>query len=194
MKTRFFTLIEILGVIVLISILTAIGVGGYMYAMDSSKESATAATIKRVEAGVDALINDGLMQKTSKMNSDVGNGYVTITVNPDPTADNRLMFGDTGKYTNADKLKAAYKSFTSAIDADNISKSINSDNQLTDGWGNPIYIRYPGKFNRGGVDIISAGSNGKFGKSAADTIPVAITDYCDDGEWVCDDVANFQVR
>ena len=194
MKKHYFTLIEILGVIVLISILASIGIGGYMYAMESSKESATIASIKRIEAGIDALIQAGLMQKTSKMTSDTGNGYVTITVNPDPTVADRLMFGASGKYSKDADLKKAYKTFTSAIDADNIGKSIDSDNCLTDGWGNPIYIRYPGKFNRGGVDIISAGSDGKFGTAAGDTIPVVITDYCTDGEWTCDDVANFQVR
>ena len=65
MKKANFTLIEILGVIVLIVILAAIGIASYMYAVESSKESATKATIERINAGVDGLNNsNGLMLKT----------------------------------------------------------------------------------------------------------------------------------
>jgi len=189
MKKVNFTLIEILGVIVLIVILAAIGIASYMYAVESSKESATKATIERITAGVDGLNNsNGLMLKTL---SGSKTEFVNITFNPDPNASDRLKFGD-NKYESTDDLEKAYKAFAKAIDGETIQKHVNNKFIIVDGWGNPILIRYPGYFNKGGIDIISPGADGKFGKDGKDTVPLDKEQFRDeDGNWICDDIANF---
>ena len=51
-KRQSFSLIELLAVIAVIGILVGIGVGGYSYAMNSAKESATrSARVPRVMTG-----------------------------------------------------------------------------------------------------------------------------------------------
>ena len=73
-----------------------------------------------------------------------------------------------------------------------------------DGWGQPLHIRFPGKFNKGSFDIISAGSDGKFGTNEKSwdenggEPPVQMVPgggkagYRDpDGDLICDDIANF---
>jgi Tfp pilus assembly protein PilE len=52
MKKHNFTLLEILGVVALIVILMLISVGAYTYAMDSSREKATKATIARLDSAL----------------------------------------------------------------------------------------------------------------------------------------------
>ncbi len=59
---RNFTLIEILSVTLLISLLAAIGIAGYTYAMESSKESATKAMIVRLTAAFEALREEGYVK------------------------------------------------------------------------------------------------------------------------------------
>ena len=196
---RNFTLIEILSVTLLISLLAAIGIAGYTYAMESSKESATKAMIVRLTAAFEALREEGLLPKT-----DVGNGteYVAVIFNDDPTTAVSTGKSDGLRYKvetkhipigdNNTKRMKAYKIFAKNIGTDNIERHINSDKEIIDGWGNPIYVRYPGKINKGGFDIISAGSNGTFGENEAAAPPDDITEYLDDdGEWICDDVANI---
>ena len=63
--------------------------------------------------------------------------------------------------------------------------------EVIDSWGNAVYFRYPGVLNKGGFDLISAGSDGAFGTGAADTPSGTLTDYRDGAEWICDDIANF---
>ena len=189
MKKAEFTLIEILGVTVLISILAAIGIAGYMYAVESSKESATEAAIERLRAGIESLNDEGLMLKTL---SGSKTEFVKITFNPDPTASGRLKFGD-NEYESTDDLEKAYKIFAKAIDGAALKKHLNANNIIVDGWGNPILIRFPGKFNRGGFDIISPGSDGKFGEDDGKSdVPTDLKEFQDDnGDWNCDDIANF---
>ena len=199
---RKFTLIEILGVTILISILAAIGIAAYSYAMESSKESATRALITRVSTAFEALREEGLLPRTQGSS---GTEFLMLVFNPDPTTVNYsgtdkdekgLRFTDGTSSTelgssNTDKAKA-YKLFAKAIGADSIKRNLNEKNQLTDSWGNPIYVRYPGKFNRGGFDIIAAGSDGGFSEDIDSTPSDDIDDYRDsDNEWLCDDITNF---
>ena len=194
-----FTLIEILAVTLLISLLAAIGIAGYTYAVESSKEKATIAMIHRLSVAFDALREEGLLPKT------VSNGsttYLNVAFNPDPTAGGNdagelLYYSKNSNKTDplgankAARVKA-YKLFAKSIETDNIARFLDADNQIIDGWGNPIYIRYPGKINRGGFDIISAGPDGLFGENAATTPPDEISKYRDDdGQWICDDIANI---
>lgn len=197
---RNFTLVEVLGVTILISILAAIGVAAYTYAMESSKESATRALITRLGATFETLRADGMLPRTK-----IGTGteFLMLVFDPDPAnaaetgkteglrfsdGSNTIQFGGS---SNTDKVKV-YKAFAKAIGADSLQRNLNSDNQIIDGWGNPIYVRYPGKFNRGGFDIISAGGDGLFGEDGKDEPIDDIKKYRDDdNEWLCDDVANF---
>ncbi|MBE6400277.1 MAG: type II secretion system protein [Lentisphaerae bacterium] len=190
MKKAEFTLIEILGVTVLISILAAIGIAGYMYAVESSKESATEAAIERLRAGIESLNDEGLMLKTLS-GSKTEFVKITFNPNPDPNDGDRLKFGD-NKYKDED-LEKAYKIFAKAIDGAALKKHLNANNIIVDGWGNPILIRFPGKFNRGGFDIISPGSDGKFGEDdGKSAVPTDLKEFQDDnGDWNCDDIANF---
>ncbi len=198
---RKFTLIEILGVTILISILAAIGIAAYSYAMESSKESATRALITRVSTAFEALREEGLLPKTAP-NSQSSTQFVNLVFNPDPTTVNgtqddeglRLFIdnSENDKDVNIRLNPKAYKLFAKAIGADSIKRNLNEKNQLTDSWGNPIYVRYPGKFNRGGFDIIAAGSDGGLGEDVDSTPSDDIDDYRDsDNEWLCDDITNF---
>lgn len=183
MKKEKFTLIEILGAVALIAVLLLIGIGAYTYAMDSSKEKATNATIARIENAFLQLQDKGLMKKTTGAASAV-NGFVTITFD----ADGRKL-----KLGSVELTGDAFKIFARAVDADSINSILDSDQNLTDGWGQKILVRFPGKFNRGGFDIIAPGSDGTFGSTGSETTPpVDMTDYKDsDGDLVCDDIANF---
>ena len=63
---------------------------------------------------------------------------------------------------------------------------------LRDAWGNPIYFRNPGCFNKTKYDIISAGPDGTFGSDSAATPVGDKAKYIDDDkDWICDDIANF---
>ena len=172
-----FTLIEILGVTVLIAVLAGLGIAGYSYAMESSRESATKALIARMKIGLEDLQREGKLRKT--------NGFVKVTLRlDDPTAADRLAFGSV-------KVSDGYDIFVKAISADTMKRHLNASHEIVDAWGNPVYVRFPGKFNRGGFDIIAAGSDGTFGNGSAAAPPEDSTKYRADGEWNCDDLANF---
>ena len=108
--------------------------------------------------------------------------------------DNKTVcFGNNAVGKDAKEKAEAFKLFTTALSAENVETIMDKDGYITDGWGQKIYIRYPGKFNKGNFDIISAGSDGVFGENGTeDTIPTDISKYKDDnGDLICDDLANF---
>ena len=200
---RKFTLIEILGVTILIAILAAIGIAGYTYAVESAKESATRALITRVSAALEALRAEGLMPRTVLSGSNTT--FVTIRFpeikfdgSGKVDTDSLLLLVKGNKHEDnpaSEKEKEErvkrHNIFAKAVSGDGMKRHLNSDDLIIDGWGNPIYIRYPGKFNRGGFDIIAAGADGKFGSDEADDPVENSEKYRKDGEWVCDDIANF---
>lgn len=176
---RKFTLIEILGVTILISVLAAIGIASYTYAMESAKESATRATIARIGNALEALREKGLLPRISDYSS------ITIDLSANKDTD-KVKFGDDSLPRNE-----AYKIFMRAIDGESVG-----DGTINDAWGKEILVKYPGVFNRGGVDIISAGSDGVYGEAGKDEPIASVNDsnnkYRDsDGDWICDDIANF---
>ncbi|MBR2625175.1 MAG: type II secretion system protein [Lentisphaeria bacterium] len=183
MKRDNFTLIEILGVVALIIILLVIAVGAYTYAMDSSKEKSTKATIARLDNGFKVLQDKGLLVRTTAM---TGNkeGFVTVKFD----AENRkIVIGD------KELTGETFKLFAKAIDADSADGITDDAGYFCDGWDQQMYFRFPGKFNRGGFDIISPGSDGAFGEENSEFPVIDIAKYKDsaDGEAICDDVANF---
>ena len=197
MKRHNFTLVEILGVTVLLVILMVIGVGVYSYAVDSSKEKATRATITRLGNALGVLQDKGMMKMT--MVSSGNMEYLTITVD---IANEKLVLKKSPDPIEIDSR--GYKLFMQAMDADSINSILDADGRIVDGWGQPLHIRFPGKFNKGSFDIISAGSDGKFGtnekswdendgKPPVQMVPGGgKAGYRDpDGDLICDDIANF---
>ena len=159
MKKYPLTLVEIMGVVALIVILMVIAIGAYSYASDASKEKATTATITRLNNALATLNDQGVagLRTTTTGNTDT-NGYVPVKFDAD---NKKLYFGSTGIGEDAE---AVFQLFARNMDADNIDSILDKDGFIVDGWGQQILIRFPGKFNRGGFDIISAGSDGVFGE------------------------------
>ncbi len=187
MKKYPLTLIEIMGVVALIVILMVIAIGAYSYASDASKEKATTAAITRLNNALSALSDRGTGSLRTTGDT-AANGYVPVKFDAD---NKKLYFGSTTIGGEAE-----FQLFAQSMDADNIDSILDEENFIVDGWGQRILIRFPGKFNRGGFDIISAGSDGVFGEddgSASETVPpVDEEKYRDsDGEIICDDVTNF---
>ncbi|MBR7156381.1 MAG: type II secretion system protein GspG [Lentisphaeria bacterium] len=173
MKKRF-TLVEILAVVAVIAILSVIGVAGYTYAQNSSRESATKALQSRLTAALETVKNKG-------GSIPVTNAFAEITID---TQNSKFKIG------NSEVTGDDAKTFLRTIEVDTLDKHLQGD-KLIDAWGNPIYYRYPGQFNKGGIDLVSAGADGKFGADNADTPPTEISKYKDGKELVCDDVVNF---
>lgn len=194
---KHFTLTEILVVVFLIGVLTAIGFGMYSYAMNSAKESGTRALLTRVEAALETC--------NTKF------GY--IPVSKESRKFNEIQFEidsstgtiDSLKFDNGEKVSDDYlKEFLRTIDAENLKKNLQQSGDhyvLIDGWGNTIYYAYPGKFNKTSYDLYSFGADGRMGKDAdpqedllktGNSAP-SITDFKDSStnEVLCDDIFNF---
>lgn len=196
-----FTLVEVLAVMALIAILAAIGFGVYSYSKAKAKESSTEALLKQVDAGLGAFNTKfGYYPKSS------GGDFSTIKfeLNDDGTVKSVDFGGEklerqsgTGKV--ADEKNKRLEAFTKSLDMETIKNSLtepdsSGNRTLIDAWGKPIYYRSPGKFKKGGYDLISGGPDGKFGKGNAND-PTGITDLSQfretAGEHSCDDVFTF---
>ena len=187
MKKHNFTLVEILGVVALIVILMVISAGVYTYASNSAKEKATQATITRVYNALQLLQDKGML-KVTKSGSEVK--YSTLTVDAGNT---KLSFD-----SNSNSMDSkAYKLFIKAVDGESLNSILDDQNRICDAWGQPLYICFPGKFNKGGIDIISAGGDGGFGECADSSLndnngkAKEIKYKDDDGDLICDDISNF---
>ena len=185
MKKHNFTLIEILGVIALIVIIMVISIGVYSYSTDAAKEKATKATIARVHSALQILQDKGQLPVTG--------GYVNIALVPGSKLlkinNNAVGSSTSGKDNYTGKI---YTRFAQAIDADSVAAIQDAAGNLCDGWGQPLKICFPGKFNKGGIDILSPGGDGGFGEDVAEAPVTDIAKYKDaDGDLICDDVSNF---
>jgi len=85
------------------------------------------------------------------------------------------------------------------IDLESLRKNLDNNGRLVDGWGNPIYYCYPGKFNMTGYDLYSLGADGRYG-SDADELKSGNSNQLNAGkldklkdktEVLCDDIFNF---
>ena len=190
MKRKNFTLIEILGVCALIAILGIIGFGSYTFAMNKSKDSATRALMKQIEAGLAGIKNEcGYYPST--------NGYIVIKFydenNPGSDVVNTLPGKLMSISNNSLDDITIRKAFNKATDAETIAKYIESG-ELKDAFGNSIYYCFPGKINTTSYDLISAGPDGNFGNGNAATpnTNTSPNNYKDaDGQANCDDITNF---
>ena len=194
MKRNTFTLIEILGVLVVIAILATLGFAGYSYANNKSKESATQGLITRLGAAFEVA------QQKSGFIPPSGNNYVqlgvtneTVTIGSDvihvKESENDSLPG--GDKPRTRKMYAAFcKNFIQSLQMDSMSRFI-ENGVIVDAWGNPVRFRYPGVLKTGGFDLIAAGSDGGFGSDSDATPSGTMSDYRDGNEWICDDIANF---
>ena len=195
---KHFTLTEILVVVFLIGVLTAIGFGMYSYAMNSAKESGTRALLTRLEAALETCNTKfGYIPTTISSGGNVAFKEIQFEIDSDTGTIKSLSFDESGEVSD-DYLKE----FLRTIDAENLKKNLQQSGDhyvLVDGWGNTIYYAYPGRFNKTGYDLYSAGADGRMGSSAtgaatASTLGGAsITDFRDSStnEVVCDDIFNF---
>lgn len=196
-KIRRFTLVELLAVVALIAILSAIGFGSYSYAMGKAKESSTQALMKQLEAGLERFYtqNGYYPQSGGTANVikfDLSNGIVN-GVSFNGNGEIFELAGSTGT-TRADRLKnEKLASFTKALDIEVLKKYLNADGEVEDAWGGKIRYRAPGVFNTASFDLISPGSDGKFGAGKTDNPPNTLDKYRDSStnEALCDDLFNF---
>lgn len=209
MKKRF-TLTEVLVVVFLIGVLTAIGFGMYSYAMNSARESATRALFSRLDAALESC--------NTKF------GYIPISQNkeftilrvkdcsdktyPVPgdakTKNFSYVIGFEGKDPDLPSDDAERQSlglwmeeFMKTLDIESLQKNFVRDGQLVDAWGNPVYYCYPGKFNKTSYDLYSPGADGRFGKDAEKEVDLNALNQGNLGslkentEVLCDDIFNF---
>ena len=132
---------------------------------------------------MDALKEKGFLPKIAE--------YSSIKIDFDENSDKNKVKFINGSSEISLPRNEAYKIFMRAIDGESVGTG-----EINDAWGKAILVKYPGIFNRGGVDIISAGSDGGFGEAVSeepiDSANSSSNKYRDDdGEWVCDDIANF---
>ena len=148
MKQERFTLVEIVMVVALIAVLTGIAIGGYSYAMNSSRESATKATLKQLSAALES-------GKTK--HGFYPSGMTAIK-----------LFGADGAEISDSVLVAAWgnlpekyiKDFRRALDLESLRQYADADGRITDAWGNTLVYTAPDTGRRKPFTIRSNGPDG----------------------------------
>ncbi|MBS1368847.1 MAG: hypothetical protein HPZ91_02720 [Lentisphaeria bacterium] len=198
---KHFTLTEILVVVFLIGVLTAIGFGMYSYAMNSAKESSTKALIARLGAALESCNTKLGYIPTGKTPQEFNE--IRFEIKDGSTDDNSISeLSFTESFSGGKKVEAEYlKEFLKTIDAESLRKNLQKSGSyyvLVDGWGNKIYYAYPGKFNATSYDLYSFGADGRMGKDAQDATAQKLNaSERDDfkasstNELLSDDVFNF---
>lgn len=194
-----FTLVEILAVVALIGILTAIGFGAYTYAMNSAKESSTKALIKRLESGLESCRTKfGYFPATS---SGTTRDFKRLRFTKNSTTqliDDIHIISSDG--TNFFQFPAEMRQeFLKVVEGETLKKNLERSGSnadiLVDGWGGMIYYAYPGCINETGFDLVSAGPDGRFGNTSGGSATPENTRnrYYDTStnEKNCDDITNF---
>ncbi len=179
---KFFTLVELLAVIAIISILGAIGFGSYGYANSAARESAAKSIITQLNAALEAVKKEVGYYPSSKKNWEV----VQIEVDDDGVF--KISFD--GKDPKDGRIS---KIIAKLVDVQMLAGYTDDDNNLCDPWGGKIYYRCRGKVNTASFDLLSAGTDGKFGTGAKDepNDSWGSSSFMSSGEMACDDIANF---
>ena len=173
---RRFTVVELLAVMALIAILSALGFGVYSYAKGKARESATEALLKQVEAGLESFhTKNGYYPRSKDKDfwpitialdngtvTSIGFGYKKSSAHASDNKD-YTFFRVSSPSTKVARMKnERLEAFTKAVDMEVLKSNLDADGALTDAWGNRIYYRSPGLFKPGGYDLLSAGPDGLF--------------------------------
>ena len=187
MKKRDFTLVELLAVTALIVILAGLGFAAFSYASNRGKEAATKSLITRIAAGLESV-----KTKHGAFPGSTSYGDITVTVNSTSGLITDISFN--GSTLPAKQLKT----FLAVCDGESLKKNLDGSGNVTDAWGGKIKYCRPGKVNTVKFDLVAPGADGEFGTaksssppSAAPTGKTVLDNYRTDGEWACDDIANF---
>lgn len=148
-RNTFFTLIELMTVVVLVALLASIALGITNLAVRKSDDTKMTALIESLRNA-----NESYKQRYGF--------YCPPTTQKYESEYNSLPF-------NVNFLGEVYEQVR------NISSSQASQTEILDIWGNPIRYRYPGKFNTSTFDIYSVGSDGVVGNGSKSSWNIAGT-------------------
>ena len=178
---RFFTLVELLAVIAILSILGAIGFGSYSYANSASREAAAKSIITQISAALETVKKELGYYPSTKRDWEV------IRVDIDDDVFKISFDGNSPKESRVSKIIAK------AVDIELLVNSADGDKNLCDPWGGKIYYRCRGKVNTASFDLLSAGTDGKFGTGLKDEPGDDWNKdkFMTNGEIACDDITNF---
>ena len=170
---RFFTLIEILTVAAIIAILAGISVGVIGLISNKNAEARTQATIKALELALGQYKADNgniyMPKGSSYLHKPI---LITVTAGIPNNLNGTLL-----KYLDQKLLNSA-------------TKVSGDDRYFIDGWERPLVYRIPGKFNKTGFDLGSAGPDGKIGDSGTAVEDLnSAANYAKFGKE--DDITNF---
>ena len=194
-----FTLVELLCAVGLVVILAGIGFSAYSYASHRGKEAATKSLITRLGAGLETLKTKHGFYPASA----TGNDYslIRIEVNSTTGLISGITFDGSDPASANQLTQIQLKDFLSVVDGESLKKYISNGN-LTDAWGGNIRYCYPGAVNTVKFDIIAPGADGEFTTSSGTAVPTGrpsspnptsvLNTYKANGEWACDDIANFK--
>ncbi|MBQ7693487.1 MAG: type II secretion system protein [Lentisphaeria bacterium] len=186
MKKRDFTLVELLAVTALIAILAGIGFAAFSYASNRGREAATKSLITRIGAGLESV-----RTKHGAFPGATSYGDIVVTVNSSGLVTG-ITFGGTA--LSAKQLKT----FLAICDGESLKKNLDGSGNVTDAWGGNVKYCSPGLVNTVKFDLVAPGPDEKFGTARASAPPATapsgktvLDNYKTDGEWSCDDIANF---
>lgn len=191
-----FTLVELLCATALVVILAGIGFSAYSYASHRGKEAATKSLITRIAAGLETLKTKHGFYPASGNNTDPYR-KIRIDINSTTGLISGITFDGSDPAQKSQLTQIQLKDFLAVVDGENLKKYVSNGN-VTDAWGEDIYFRYPGKYNSVKFDIIAPGADGVFTTDPNNNLKSppnnnTATNYKNtDGEWACDDIANFQ--
>ena len=165
-----YTLIEILLVMALIAVLTGIAVGGYSYAMNASRESATRAAIKQLGAAFESCkIKHGFYPPSSRITQKSGTNYAKIRLFDTGGAeisDANLASKwktDAKVYTSKKLPEEYFKTFRRTLDLESLRQYVDSSGFVCDAWGGELLYMAPDTTAKKHFTIRSAGPDGIIG-------------------------------
>ena len=149
MKKHPYTLIEILLVMALIAVLTGIAVGGYSYAMNASRESATRAMLKQLETAL-----ENAKAKHGFYLPDAG-GKIYVLYDGNADAANLAK-----EKWSKESLKDAISDFLKTLDVESLRQYVDADGYVCDAWGGALIYKAPDTTAKKPFTIRSAGPDG----------------------------------
>lgn len=152
-KNAFFSLIELLTVMVVIAILLGITIGIFSLVREKMNNSKTRAIIKQLDIAMQSYkLDQGYYFPNS-----------TAFVQPYTTSNYfKLNFSSV-----IDKNFIKCFEYQSLVGSGNIV-SVAGYSYIKDSWGNPVLYKSPGTFNSQMFDLGSLGKDGKYGDNSTD--------------------------